>query len=258
MTGQLIGQLILWLIVAVIVIFILYWVMNWLYRRSIHLALEAMRDSGWGEPPAGYCVLTLGSAARHESLLHPDQDNAMIVADYPDARHDEIDGFFQALGERFTETLGEAGIPLCQGHVMARWPMWRKRLSEWQDQLHIWTGDRRVKRVQQSNILLDFHPVHGDAGLAEDLRDSVVALVPRAGLFLDELAALLDETPVALDRLGAPCRRGWLSGPLDRDQALTDGRAQVDQPVTAHPLPGGLGRAAHAGRASAAPGYRTR
>nr|WP_298409946.1 DUF294 nucleotidyltransferase-like domain-containing protein [uncultured Halomonas sp.] len=175
---------------------------DWLYRHSIYQALEEMRGSGWGEPPAGYCVLTLGSAARHESLLRPDQDNAMIVADYPDARHDEIDGYFQSLGERFTETLGEAGIPLCQGHVMARWPMWRKRLSEWQEQLRLWTAERRVKRVQQSNILLDFRAVHGDTGLAESLRDSVLALIPRAGLLLDELAALLDETPVALDRFG--------------------------------------------------------
>lgn len=175
---------------------------DWLYRRSIHLALEEMRGKGWGEPPVGYCILTLGSAARHESLLRPDQDNAMIIADYPDARHDEIDGYFQSLGERFTDTLGEAGIPLCQGHVMARWPMWRKRLSEWQEQLRIWTAERRVRRVQQSNILLDFHPVHGDAGLAEGLRDSVLAMMPRAGLFLDEMAALLDEAPVALDRFG--------------------------------------------------------
>ncbi|SHF15787.1 CBS domain-containing protein [Modicisalibacter ilicicola DSM 19980] len=175
---------------------------DWLYRRSVHLALEEMLGSGWGEPPVSYCVLTLGSAARHESLLHPDQDNAMIVADYPDGRHDEIDGFFQALGERFTGTLGEAGIPLCQGHVMARWPMWRKRLSEWREQLRLWTGERRIKRVQQANILLDFHPVFGDASLAEALRECVQALMPRAGLFLDEMASLLDETPLALDRFG--------------------------------------------------------
>lgn len=175
---------------------------DWLYRQAIGKALDEMQVSGWGKPPIGYCILTLGSAARHESLLYPDQDNAMIIADYADERHDVIDGYFQMLGERFTDTLGDAGIPLCKGHVMARWPMWRKRLSEWREQLRIWTGDRRVKRVQQANILLDFHAVHGDSALAEQLRDTVISMMPRAGLFLDEMAALLDETPVALDRLG--------------------------------------------------------
>ncbi|MBB3142084.1 DUF294 nucleotidyltransferase-like domain-containing protein [Halomonas organivorans] len=173
-----------------------------LYRRAIEASLAEMRGQGWGEPPVAFCVLTLGSAARHESLLAPDQDNAMIIANYPDARHGEIDGFFQALGERFTERLDAAGIPLCRGHVMARWPMWRKRLVEWQRQLEIWTAERRVKRAQQASILLDVAPVYGNADLAEALRAHVSALLPRAGLFVDELAALLEETPAAAERFG--------------------------------------------------------
>ncbi|MFC3282588.1 DUF294 nucleotidyltransferase-like domain-containing protein [Litchfieldella rifensis] len=173
-----------------------------LYRQAITDSLNDMQGTGWGEPPVGFCVLVLGSGARHESLLGPDQDNAMIIEDYPDARYLEIDGYFQALGERFTARLDEAGIPLCNGHVMARWPMWRKRLGEWCAQLRLWTAERRVKRVQQSNILLDFAPVYGAGALAEALRDEVIGLMPHAGLFLDEMATLLDETPVALDRRG--------------------------------------------------------
>ncbi|SFU89148.1 DUF294 nucleotidyltransferase-like domain-containing protein [Halomonas korlensis] len=175
---------------------------DWLYRRAVELSLNEMQGQGWGPPPVAFCVLTLGSVARHESLLGPDQDNAMIIADYPDARHTEIDGYFQALGERFTQRLDTAGIPLCQGHVMARFPMWRKRLSEWSEQLALWTADRRVKRVQQANILLDFHPVYGEPALAEALADRVARRLPHAHLFLDEMAALLLETPVALDRFG--------------------------------------------------------
>lgn len=175
---------------------------DWLYRRAIELSLNEMQGQGWGPPPVAWCVLTMGSVARHESLMAPDQDNAMIIADYPDSRHTEIDGYFQTLGERFTARLDEAGIPLCQGQVMACWPMWRKRISEWRIQLAIWTAERHVKRVQQANILLDFHPVHGDADLAAALSDSVTQLVPGASLFLDEMGALLEELPVALDRFG--------------------------------------------------------
>lgn len=173
-----------------------------LYRRAIQLARSEMQGQGWGEPPVACCVIVMGSAARQESLLGPDQDNGMIIADYPDSRHGEIDGYFQALGERFTERLDRAGIPLCSGHVMARWPMWRKRLSEWAEQLALWTAERRVKRVQQANILLDFQAVHGEARLAEALADRVARLMPRAGLFLDEMGALLDDQPLALDRFG--------------------------------------------------------
>jgi CBS domain-containing protein len=174
----------------------------WLYRQAITLSLGDMQSQGWGAPPADYCVLILGSGARDESLLGPDQDNALIIDDYPDNRHREIDGYFQVLGERFTERLDEAGIPLCQGHVMARWPMWRKRLSEWRAQLELWTQERRVKRVQQTNILLDFTPVMGETRLARALSQSVADIVPKRALFMDEMAALLDELPVALDRFG--------------------------------------------------------
>lgn len=85
-----------------------------LYRQAIAQSLDEMQAQGWGAPPVDYCVLLLGSAARFESLLGPDQDNALIIDDYPDHRHVEIDGYFQALGERFTQRLDEAGIPLCK------------------------------------------------------------------------------------------------------------------------------------------------
>ncbi|QEA39759.1 signal transduction protein [Pistricoccus aurantiacus] len=174
----------------------------WLYRCAINLSLEEMQATGWGDPPVAFCVLTLGSVARHECLLGPDQDNAMILAEYSDAEHDTIDSYFQSLGYRFGERLHEAGIPRCHAHVMARWPMWRKRLSEWRKQLDIWTAQRRVKRVQQANILFDFAPVYGDSALARELREHIVWRVPSAHLFLGEMRDLLDETPVALGRLG--------------------------------------------------------
>ncbi|MBR9902735.1 MAG: signal transduction protein [Gammaproteobacteria bacterium] len=184
-----------------------------LYRQAVALSLDEMQAQGWGPPPVGYCVLMLGSAARFESLLGPDQDNALIIDDYPDYRHVEIDGYFQALGERFTQRLDEAGIPLCHGHVMARWPMWRKRLSEWQAQLEIWSADRQVKRVQQTNILLDFAPVAGNPVLAEQLGNSIASILPKASLFMNEMAALLEELPVALDRFGRLASSPGLDAP---------------------------------------------
>ncbi|MBE0506092.1 MAG: signal transduction protein [Marinospirillum sp.] len=172
---------------------------DWLYQQALEESLAAMRSNGWGEPPIGFCVLQLGSAARHESLLRPDQDNAMILEDFPDHRYQEIDTWFQHLAEGFTDRLDQAGIPLCKGHVMARWPLWRKRLSEWIEQMRLWTAGRVVKKVQLSNILLDFNPIYGDAALAQAFRVELAALLPKAHGFLHEMGELLDEIPVALD-----------------------------------------------------------
>lgn len=173
---------------------------DWIYRQAIQVSLDEMQQQGWGHPPCRFCVLTLGSGARHESLLGPDQDNAMIIEDYPEERHLEIDTWFQSLAERFTDKLHDAGIPLCKGHVMARWPLWRKPLSQWCEQMRLWSGRRTVKLVQLSNILLDFSPVYGHRELAHDFRNYLTELMPNASLFLDEMNALQDETRVALDR----------------------------------------------------------
>ncbi|MDR9467774.1 DUF294 nucleotidyltransferase-like domain-containing protein [Marinospirillum sp.] len=171
----------------------------WLYRKAVEDSLAEMHSHGWGKPPVGFCVLVLGSGARSESLLRPDQDNAMILEDYPLERHQEIDTWFQHLGERFTEKLDQVGIPLCQGHVMARWPLWRKPLKEWIAQMRIWSAGRVVKRVQLSNILLDFTPVYGDSNLEKAFRKELQSLLPQASGFLHEMGELLDEIPVALD-----------------------------------------------------------
>lgn len=172
---------------------------DWLYRETINKSLAEMQANGWGEPPVDFCVLQLGSAARHESLLRPDQDNAMIIEDFPDTRHLEIDTWMQQLGEEFTSRLDVAGIPLCNGHVMARWPLWRKRSSEWREQMRLWTSGRIVKKVQLSNILLDFNPVFGNAELAKQFQAELNKMLPKAHGFLNEMASLLDEIPVALD-----------------------------------------------------------
>lgn len=173
-----------------------------LYRRAIDQALAEMRSAGWGAPPVSFCVLVMGSGGRHESLLYPDQDNALILADYPIERHLEIDTWFLTLAEAYTRRLDEAGIPLCRGQVMGSRPLWRKPIGQWRQQLQLWMARRRVKLVQQCNILFDFAPLYGDLALAEQLRQAVFEPLPKAGLFLHEMRALLDEVPVALDRFG--------------------------------------------------------
>lgn len=171
-----------------------------LYRVAIEDAQAEMQAEGWGPAPVRFCVLVMGSGGRHESLLHPDQDNALIMEDYPPERHNEIDTWFYTFAERFTARLDRAGIPFCKGDVMASRPLWRKPISEWQEQMRLWMTMRRVKLVQLCNILFDFSPVYGDRGLADRLRQSIQIQVPSAGLFMHEMADLFDESPVALDR----------------------------------------------------------
>ncbi|MFK7161390.1 DUF294 nucleotidyltransferase-like domain-containing protein [Marinospirillum sp. MEB164] len=171
-----------------------------LYCQVLEAELSQMAAHGWGAPPVAFCVVQLGSAGRSETLLRPDQDNAMLLAPYPDAEHTQIDLWFQHLAAGMNARLDQAGVPLCGGHVMACWPQWRKSVTSWQQQMQLWTQQPSVKKVQLSNILLDFHPVFGDQQLAKELRAAWLPLFPAASLFLHEMVSLLDEIPVALER----------------------------------------------------------
>ncbi|MSO89125.1 MAG: hypothetical protein EXQ89_04035 [Rhodospirillaceae bacterium] len=51
-----------------------------------------MQDRGRSPPPVALSLIVMGSGGRGESFLFPDQDNGIIIADYPDDAHDRIDG----------------------------------------------------------------------------------------------------------------------------------------------------------------------
>ncbi|HET6518607.1 MAG TPA: DUF294 nucleotidyltransferase-like domain-containing protein [Geminicoccaceae bacterium] len=150
-------------------------------------ALAAMAADGWGGPPVPFTVIQMGSAGRGESLLNPDQDHGLILADYPDERHNAVDPWFIALAERLSRDLDRAGYPLCEGNVMATNPLWRKPLRQWLDQVAYWTRTRSNQTILQTDIFFDFRPVYGPTEPAEALRRHVTEVVRDARPFLAQM-----------------------------------------------------------------------
>ena len=110
--------------------FLLTDINNDIYHRVVQRSLAAMAEEGHGAPPVPFAVIVMGSGGRGENFLYPDQDNGFVIADYPDAQHDRIDGWFRKLADRMTTELDTIGIPLCEGYVMATNPLWRKTISQ--------------------------------------------------------------------------------------------------------------------------------
>lgn len=144
--------------------------------RAAELAEAELLEEGVGPPPADYALLVLGSGGRGESLLAPDQDNALVIADDYMGDLDAAEDWFTRLAARVNETLDQAGIPLCKGGVMARNRPWRRRLSEWRTQLAEWARRPEPAAMLNLDIFYDFMPAHaptaGGAALAEALRDA--------------------------------------------------------------------------------------
>jgi DNA polymerase-3 subunit epsilon/CBS domain-containing protein len=140
-------------------------------RRAGELALAEMRDAGMGDAPAAYALMVLGSGGRGESLLAPDQDNALVfdVPGEAGAPGGAADRWFEAFAGRVAEILDRAGIPLCKGGVMARNAQWRGSMQVWRQRIADWVARSRPEDLLNVDIFFDAVPVGGDVRLGNRL-----------------------------------------------------------------------------------------
>lgn len=169
-----------------------------LHVRIIKSNIAAMKAEGLGDPPVEFCFIVMGSAGRGESYIYPDQDNGIILEDYPDEEHTRIDGWFIDLAGRITRDLDTVGFPYCKGNVMATNPVWRKTRSQWHAQLAGWSKKRNVVAIRLCDIFFDFRAVYGLPDLASKLRDHVSDLAKANVGFLRELHQDDEESGVGL------------------------------------------------------------
>lgn len=173
-----------------------------LHRHAAANVVHAMERDGWGAPPRPYAFVVMGSSGRGESLLAPDQDNGLIIADYPDADHVRIDGYFLEFATRLTRLLDEIGFDLCKGNVMATNPVWRKRLPEWRAQIDLWIKRRVPIHLLQADVLLDVRHVDGDPALTRAVREHMIATASRAPGFVKALRSIESDHGVAVGWFG--------------------------------------------------------
>ena len=141
-----------------------------LTRQACILAEREMQDP----PPCPYAMLVLGSGGRGESLLAMDQDNAIVFAEgEPGGPEDQ---WFAELGNRVSDMLDAAGVPYCNGNIMASNPDWRLSLKGWQDLLQTWIRRKNPEDILKCDIFFDAVGVHGDIRLANTILDHAFEL----------------------------------------------------------------------------------
>lgn len=165
--------------------------------RAAELAEIEMREAGWGEAPAPWSLLVLGSGGRGESLLAPDQDNAIVhqgqAAD---------DAWFAELGRRVSDALDQAGIPYCKGGVMASREGWRRSLEGWREELRRWARQAEGESILNVDIFYDFKTVWGNLEPGRELRDAATEIAAKAPMMLRMLAQGLESKQAPLGFFG--------------------------------------------------------
>jgi CBS domain-containing protein len=164
-------------------------------ERLVGLAVDDL-----GPPPAPFAFVAMGSQGRGEVTLLSDQDNGIVFAAPADADAGPVADYFLRLGSLVSEGLQRAGYPFCRGKVMASDPRWCRSLPGWRSLLETWLRRAEPQDIADLSVLLDFRVVHGDAGLADELRRHIHATLPSepAVLYLLARNALTFKPPMRL------------------------------------------------------------
>lgn len=133
-------------------------------QRLIGLAAERHALAGH------WCWIALGSEGRMEQTFATDQDNALIYVGGPDVRATLL-----AFGDEVNRALEAAGFPLCKGGIMAGNARWCLTASEWQAEFDGWIRNPLPEALLNASIFFDLRALAGDATLAGNLRETVLA-----------------------------------------------------------------------------------
>ncbi|KUO53905.1 MAG: hypothetical protein APF80_17095 [Alphaproteobacteria bacterium BRH_c36] len=180
-------------------------------RRACELAEQALATEGFGPPPSRYAMMVLGSGGRGESLLAMDQDNAIVYEEPPGG--EDVDAWFERLGQRVADYLDAAGVVYCKGGVMASNAAWRMNVARWKETTRSWIARNKPENILSSDIFFDAVTVHGEADLFEEVWSDAVALAGQSRSF---------QSLLALSATGSDIPFGW-TGRVK----LVDGRVDL-------------------------------
>jgi CBS domain-containing protein len=152
---------------------------------SVTQQLCRIAETELGSPPCTYAWVALGSQGRHEQSARSDQDNALVLDDSATAADD---GYFEALARVVNDGLDACGYVYCPGDVMASNPKWRQPLKVWKKYFNKWITVPEEKALMHANIFFDLRCVYGDAGLVDELKESIREDAKRNELFLALMA----------------------------------------------------------------------
>jgi DNA polymerase-3 subunit epsilon/CBS domain-containing protein len=139
-----------------------------LVGRAAVLAERTMENEGAGRPPAPYALFVLGSGGRGESLLAPEQDNALVY-DSADPEGPTAT-WFARFGHHVATILHDSGVSYCAEGVTVQSPAWQGNFDLWRDRFRRWADQPEHAVAEHADLLFDGHLAYGDPDLAAEFR----------------------------------------------------------------------------------------
>ncbi|MFW8590568.1 DUF294 nucleotidyltransferase-like domain-containing protein [Glaciecola sp. 2405UD65-10] len=147
-----------------------------------------------GKAPMSFCWMVFGSQAREDQTMGSDQDNALLLASPPNQKQAD---YFERLAAYVCEGLGQCGIKLCDGNIMASNPTLRLSVEAAKKQSERWVKSPTNEAILNFNIFLDARSVAGDNTLLKSLQEYRKPIFKQP-MFLAALARNANEGSVPL------------------------------------------------------------
>ena len=144
-----------------------------LAQRTLKLLEAEFVDTGEGEPPCRYALISMGSDGRKEQTLITDQDYLIV---YDDDGGEGADSWFERFGDRLVDRLEVVGFARCTGGIMTSNPTWRGSYSQWRKRLFSivrYEVEDFAKNMMDLIVLSDARFVSGDRTLGNRLTDLI-------------------------------------------------------------------------------------
>ncbi|MDX9943939.1 MAG: DUF294 nucleotidyltransferase-like domain-containing protein [Azonexus sp.] len=167
--------------------------------RILIRLIELVREKDFPNLTQRFAFMVLGSEGRGEQTLATDQDNAIVYADdLSPAEVEELTCFSEAV----IAALIGIGVPECPGGIMARSPVWRRSLSEWQSTLAQWFSNAKPDNILSGSMFFDQRTVYGDPAFERQLKDFIDRNLRDNAPFLAHTAANVLRFPPPLGFFG--------------------------------------------------------
>jgi CBS domain-containing protein len=154
-------------------------------KQVFQIAIEKYKEqTGFDPKNVDYCVIIMGSGARREMMLDPDQDNGFIFGNNITKEEKQ---HLMEIGKLFSDYLEEVGYEKCPGNIMVTNPEMSKTLIEWQESVYTMIHNPGNEGLLKSSIIFDLEGFHGNESLVWELKSFILESASKNDVFLLQL-----------------------------------------------------------------------
>lgn len=154
---------------------------NKIYKITVD---EYRNNTGKDVTEITHSVIIMGSGARKEMFLDPDQDNGFI---FEDNITKEDKKTLMEFGEYLVNNFDYVGYRKCPGNIMVTNPDMSKTLSEWKNSITEIFNNPGKTGFLTSSIIFDMDCFYGSEQMVWELKNLILKLIAEKPIFLIQL-----------------------------------------------------------------------